>query len=112
MMFGAIALGVLVGMIVAAVALVEITFWEWSWFNPWNKERTRKKAKQLTPGQEAQKWAEFFKEMRSDDMTNEQYHEIYGDDEDAIREAKESWARAGEQVIESTRKFMRHEVDV
>jgi hypothetical protein len=63
-------------------------------------------------GVSAQEWAKsesearlkFFLDMRSDDMTDEDYRRIYGDDEEAIREAKASWLRAGEEVIEGMKK--------
>lgn len=45
-------------------------------------------------------WARFMVEMRSDMLSDEVYMEIYKGDLEAIAEAKASWARAGEQVIE------------
>lgn len=51
--------------------------------------------------------AQLFREMYSDDMSDEDYRKIYGDDEQAIREAKESWARAGQEVLDSYKKMVR-----
>lgn len=50
-------------------------------------------------------FSKLLKDMRSDSFTEYDYEEIYRGDKDAIKQAKASWMRAGEQVIESMEKL-------
>lgn len=45
---------------------------------------------------------EHFMEILGDGVTDERYREIYGDRTEAIKEAKNSWRRAGIEVCYST----------
>lgn len=55
-------------------------------------------------GQENALDTQLAKDMSTDSFTDEDYRRIYGDDEEAIKQAKASWARAGQQVLAQTHK--------
>jgi hypothetical protein len=44
--------------------------------------------------------------LLEDEMTDAEYFKIYGGDEEAIKAAKASWLRAGQEVVASTKKMI------